>query len=149
MAAVLFLFAPVACEADEPYREWLDFFEGKWNTDWDEPFTFCHTDGKYAVYGEITAPDGTKALATFSRDAGSKALVFTWMDSEGAYVRQVFTVFEVNRMSGLVHRSGPDGASTGSSMVERLGPDKYTVTLKIINPSGNLLETSGEMTRIK
>jgi hypothetical protein len=52
-------------------------------------------------------------------------------------------------MSGLMYRSGPDGQDAGNAVIQRFGPDKYTVTLKIVNPDGTLTETSGELIREK
>lgn len=150
--AVVVLFAPCSTWADEPYRQWLDFFEGKWTVEWNgqwEPFTFRYTSGKYAVMGEATTADGTRALAVYAWDAGKKALVFNWFDSKGNRAKQEMTVFENARMSGLLYQSGPDGVITGSSTVERKGPDAYTVTLKIVDAKGDFFETSGKMTRIK
>jgi hypothetical protein len=60
-----------------------------------------------------------------------------------------FTVFKGNVKSGLMHISGTEGEKTGVAMAERLGPDKFKVTLKIVNPDGAITESSGEMTRKK
>ena len=95
------------------------------------------------------APDGTQAIATYAWDAGKKALVFTWVDSRGEHARQVMTVIEQDRLSGLLYSSGPDGTITGSSTVRRHGDNKYTVTLQLVDENGTVTESKGVMTRKK
>lgn len=136
--------------AEEPYREWLDFYEGKWRCV-DPEFTveFRYTKGRSILYSEVNLPWGIEAFVTYAWDAGKKALVFSWFDSTGEYVRQEYTVFKQDMVSGLMTRSGPDGPKTGNVVVHRFGPDKYKVTLKIADAEGNITEQSVEAIRQK
>ena len=150
IAVCLFLMGLGICNAEEPYREWLNFFEGKWNVNEGEwSFEFRATRGKAIVYAEITPPEGDAVLAVYAWDANKKALVFTWFDPKGGSVRQEFTVFKGDVMSGLLYGSGPEGATTGSAMVQRFGADKFKVTLKVFDASGQVTEPSVELTRKK
>ncbi len=148
---VLMLIPAVVSTAEEPQREWLDFFEGQWDIDWDGNWAlkFQYTKGKSILYGETTTPSGDEALAVYAWDAGKKALVFTWFDSKGNHTRQEYTVFKENALGGLTHSSGPDGITTGSATIERFGADAYKVTLKNLDANGKLTETSGKLTRRK
>lgn len=138
------------CKAEEPYRAWLNFFEGKWDVNQGEwSFEFRFTKGRSIIYGEISPPGGDDALAVYAWDAAKKALVFSWFDAKGGYIRQEFTVFKGDVMTGLLYGSGAGYPTTGSVTVQRLGPDKFKGILKITDASGETTEPFFEATRRK
>lgn len=139
------------CNAEEPYREWLDFFEGQWTVnwggEWDPPLEFRYTRGRFALIAEVTDPEGNDGLAVYAWDAGKNALVFSWFDSKGTHVRQEHSAFKPNQMSGLMYRSGPEGEKTGSAMVQRFGADKFKVTSDGSTSHSVLSKKDGKWTR--
>lgn len=140
VALLFLLLGPSLAVAEEPYREWFDFLVGTWQGK--PPGTteavFRYSKQKTVLYGEMKDSQGNEVFITHGWDAGKKAVIFVWHDSDGGHVRQEYTTINSDVMSGLMYNAGPKGNATGNVVVRRVGQDEIRISTNIANRDGTI-----------
>jgi hypothetical protein len=136
-------FKATATRRIPEHLAWLDFLQGSWRVEWGGTWQMTFDRVTETTLRGHSPSRNFQALWTW--DPSKKALVFLAAGGN----RQEYTKFQDGAISGLSYNSTPNGPAHGNCMVQRLGPDKYRVTLRELTSDGGYSETSGVMTRIR